>query len=181
VKVLTPLIEQHPRDADLIAQLAETELNLGNLVEAQAHVDQALGLRPQFPRALYVRARAFEADGDVNAATENYQFALRSDPTFAPALSRLWRIYRDRAEKVEAMAALERLFFMGDASLEEKVALAEMYADSRTHLDRGHKLIAEALRREPTNARYKEVKARLGKQPGHSGKPGIIIMKGHRR
>ncbi|MHB8879151.1 MAG: tetratricopeptide repeat protein [Myxococcaceae bacterium] len=181
VAALKPLIDANPRDAELIAQLAETKLNLGQLNEAQALVDQALALKPKFARALYVRARALETQGELKQAAENYQYALRSDPSFGPALSRIWRIYQHRGEKGEAMSALEHLFFMNDASAEEKVALAELYAESHTNLDRAKKLIDEALRREPENTRYRQIKTAIGKVPGSGPKTGgIIIMKGGR-
>jgi tetratricopeptide (TPR) repeat protein len=178
VTALKPLIDANPRDAELLAQLAETKLNLGQLAEAQALVDQALAQKPKFARALYVRARAFEMQGELKQAAENYQYALRSDPGFGPALSRIWRIYQHRGEKGEAMSALERLFFMNEASAEEKVALAELYAESHTNLDRATKLIDEALRREPGNARYKQIRAAIVKASGGGPKqPQIIIMK----
>ena len=71
----------------------------------------------------------------------------------------------------------------GDASLDEKVSLAELYADSRTNLDRASKLCAEALRRDPENAHYKEVKKKVGHVPGTptGGPPPIIIMRGRAR
>ena len=164
--VLQPMVEANPRDADLVGLLAETELYLGKVESAQAKVDQALGLRPNFPRALYVRGRTLEVQGDLKAAAEQYQFALKSDPSFAPALSRVWPIYEHRGEKIEAMSALERLFFMNEATIDEKIELASLYVDTGSHPERAKKLLAEAFRVQPDNPRAKELKGRVGKISG---------------
>lgn len=179
---LRVLLAKNPNEAETLAQLAETVLFQGKPAEAQALIDEALTLKPRYPRALYVRARSLEAQGELKRAAETYQYALKSDPSFAPALSRIWRIYDHRGEKGEAMSALERLFFMNEASLEEKVALAELYADSRVNVTRGKKLIEEALRRDPGSTRYKEIRERLVKAGvATGGEPkGPVIMRGGR-
>jgi tetratricopeptide (TPR) repeat protein len=175
--VLQPMVEANPRDADLVAQLAETELYLGKVDLAQAKVDQALAIRPRFARALYVRGRTLEVQGDLKGAAEQYQYALKSDPSFAPALSRVWPIYEHRGEKTEAMSALERLFFMNEATIAEKVALATLYVDTGSHTERAKKLITEALRVQPDNRRAKELKSRLAKVAGGSNKGGVQIIR----
>ena len=175
-KLLEPMIAANPRNPDLVGLLAETELYLGKVDAAQARIDQALALRPRFARALYVRGRTLEAQGDLRLATEQYQFALKSDPGFAPALSRLWPIYEKKAEKTEAMSALEHLFYMNEATVEEKVALASLYAETGVNKDRGRKLIEEAVRVQPDNAAFKEVKDRLGKAPVPRA-PGVVIVR----
>jgi tetratricopeptide (TPR) repeat protein len=186
-KALRQLLAADSKNATLLAELAETKLDQGHASEAQALVDQALQIRPRFARALYVRARALETKGELKQAAENYEYALHSDSTFAPALSRMWRIYEHRGQRVDAMTALERLRNQNQASIEERVALAQLYADTRTNVERGKRLVEEALRRDPGNAHYKEVKAALQRVGGSGGGGGggssggtVIIMKGHR-
>lgn len=178
VKLLQPLLDADPRNAELLAQLAETKLNLAATTEAQALIDRALTAKPKLPRALYVRARILESQGELRVAVENYQLALRVDPAFGPALSRIWRIHDHRGEKGEAMASLERLIYLNEATLEEKVALAEIYADTGNQLERAKKLVAEALRHEPDAPRLKELAARLGKSRPAPKKTSITILKG---
>lgn len=181
-EVLQPMVDANPRDADLVGLLAETELYLGKVEQAQAKVDQALAIRPRFARALYVRGRTLEVQGDLKAAAEQYQFALKSDPSFAPALSRVWPIYEHRGEKAEAMSALERLFFMNEASLDEKIALATLYLDTGSHPQRAKKLITEALRNQPDKPGLKELKARLAKAGGGGDdKGGVQIIRKKKR
>ena len=179
---LTRFTEEHPDNVEALAVLAETKLLLENPAEAQQLVDKALRLRAQYPRALYVRARVLEEQGDKRGAEEHYGYALTADPRFAPALSRVWRMQQEAGLKSEAAQTLERLCRIGEATVEEKVTLASMYADSRTNLDRARKLIDEALQREPGNPKYVAIKAALARSTPTKKKSGggIIIMRGKR-
>jgi tetratricopeptide (TPR) repeat protein len=180
--VLSPLLQKDGRNADVLAQLAELQLYLGKVSEAQALIDQALSIRPNFARALYVRGRVLESQGELGQAAETYGYALKSDATFAPVLSRMWRIDLKRHEPTEAMSALERLLLMNEATLEEKAALAELYAKSHLNLSRGRELITELLKRDPTNAHYLEINSALGKAPRkRSRSNGPIIIRGRVR
>lgn len=177
---LKKAVEADPNDADALAQLAELQLEQGHNPEAQQLVDKALRVRARFARALYVRGRVLEAKGDMKGAEENYRYALSSDPAFAPVLSHVWRMYQEAGRKDDAEEALERLSFLGEASLEEKVALAESYAKGRRQLERGRKLMEEALRREPDNKRYKAIKDALVKASPKPKATGPVIMRGGR-
>ncbi len=173
----------NPDDAELLAWLAETKLYLGRLSEAQSLVERALRQRPQFARALYVRARALEGQGNLRRAMEDYRYSLSSDPGFSPALARMWRLHRQLGDEAEALSTLERLVGLGEASLEEKVSLAEIYARQQTRQERGLKLIEEALRRDKGNARYLAIKKQLEKTAPRKKKKkrtGPVILRGGR-
>ena len=177
---LTRFTEENPDNVEALAVLAETKLLLKNPTEAQQLVDKVLRLRAQYPRALYVRALALEMAGDKRGAEEHYNYALTADPRFAPALSRVWRMQQEAGLKSEAMRTLERLYRIGEASVEEKVTLASMYADSKTNLEKGRKLIDEALQREPGNPKYVAIKAALTQAAPKKKGGGIVIMRGKR-
>lgn len=180
---LTRFTEEHPDNVEALSQLAETKLMLNNPAEAQQLVDKALKQRALYARALYVRARVLEQQGDKRGAEEHYGYALTSDPRFFPALSRLWRMRQEAGQKTEAKETLERLVRLGGASVEEKVALASVYVESRTNLDVARKLIDEALQREPGNPKYVAIKSLINraapKKKGGGGS-GIVIMRGKR-
>lgn len=176
--LLQHLIEENPKDAETLALLAETKLLQGDAAEAQSLVDKALTLEPKWARALYVRGRAMEQQKKLDDAVVDYEGALKSDPWFAPALSRLWRLYDKRGQKAEAINQLEQLLYMNEITADEKVALARYYAETWANVERGKKLIAEALRRDPKNAEYKKIQAKLSKgAAGAKQGSGIIIMK----
>jgi tetratricopeptide (TPR) repeat protein len=186
-QALTALIKDKPRDADLLSLLAEVKLNRSEPSDAEQLVDRALALRPNYSRALYVRGLVLEAMSD-GRAKDQYLEALRSDPSFAPALSKLWRIYQKEDNTPEAISALERLLFSHEASLDEKAALAKYYIDTGSNLGRGRKLIDEVMRHDPHNTRYRIIQVRYGKS-GPDGeqaprKPkgtGPFIIRGARR
>lgn len=187
-KALITVIGDKPRDADLLSLLAEVKLNRSEPSEAEQLVDRALALQPNFARALYVRGLALEALGEGDRAKDNYLEALRSDPQFAPALSKLWPIYQKEENTPESISALERLLFSHEASLDEKAALAKYYIDTGSNLGRGRKLIDEVMRHDPHNTRYRIIQVRYEKSgPAGEGtrKPsksnGPVIVRGARR
>ncbi len=158
---LKVLVQAEPQNAEALAWLAEAVLAQGRRPEAQTLVDQALQLRPRLARALYVRGRVQEEGKDRRGAEESYRFAAAADPRFAPVLSKMWRIHMDADNLPEAQETLERLLSTGEATLEEKAALAGVYARLQMQVTRGLKLIDEALKREPQNPEYLRVKKAL--------------------
>ena len=152
--------------------------------EAQVLVDKILSMEPRWARALYVRGRALEQQDRLDDALNDYQSALLTDSAFAPALKRIWRIQEKKGNKAEAIDTLEQLFFQNDIDSEEKVQLARFYAETWANVERGEKLINEALRKDPKNAEYLKIKAKLakgnvGKKKGEGG--GIQIIRGKGR
>ncbi|MFY0524232.1 tetratricopeptide repeat protein [Archangium gephyra] len=176
--LLTATVAKYPQNADLIGRLAETRLTLGNKAGALAAVEQALKAQPDSARALYVRGRLQEAQGDTKRAKEDYGFALQENPRLVPALSRMWRLQQQAGEKEEALVSLERLVGSGEASLEEKVALASLYAETRRRPEQGLKLIAEALKQDAGNPEYLDIQKALKKALPRKKKSGPIIMRG---
>ena len=173
-------MEENPDHFEAMAQLAEAKLNLGKNAEASISWTRCSACGTATRRALYVRARAMEAQGDKRGAEEHYGYALTADPRLAPALSRMWRLQQEEAQKPEALETLEKLRSLGEASLEEKVALAEMYAESKTRLDKGRKIIDELLKREPGNPKYVALKAALTQAAPKKKFKGPIILRGGR-
>ncbi len=176
-QLIEPLLEDDPREPVLLSLLAEIRLYQERGADAQVLVDRALGEQARFPRALYVRGRSLEQGGNLDAAVTDYETSVRSDPAFFPPLTRLWGLYLKRGDKGEAMAALERLLFMGEITGYEKVELVKLYDQTGANLTRAKALITEALKREPKNPQYLKLKARIDKALAPSRPPGIIIMK----
>ncbi len=181
-KLLSDAVTHYSQNADLLARLAEVKLLLGRPTEALALVERALRAQPESARALYVRARALETQGDLGRAKEDYGNALGMNPRFAPALSRMWRLQRQAGAPQQALSSLEQLLEVGEASLEEKAALAELYAELRLKPEQGLKLIGEALKRDPTNFQYLDTQKALKKLvPRKKKSSGPLIIRGGRR
>jgi Tfp pilus assembly protein PilF len=119
-----------------------------------------------------------ETKGHFPEAIHIYQEALQIDPTLKPALARLWPLLKSSGERTEAMAILERLWALNEATVAEKVELARMYLDTKSELLRAIKLMEEACKRDPDNPRYAQILAELYKlyKKQH---PGIVIIRGH--
>ena len=182
--LLEQIVEENPKDPDSLALLAETRLLQGKGGEAQVLVDKVLSMEPRWARALYVRGRAQEQQDRLEDALSDYQTALTADANFAPALKRVWRIHQRLGNKADAISALEALFAQNDISAEEKVALAKYYAETWANVERGQRLITEALKRDPKNAEYLAIKAKLAKGSALLNKKkgdGIQIIRGSRR
>jgi signal transduction histidine kinase len=92
----------------------------------------------------------------------------------------MWRLQQQAGEKEEALVSLERLVEANEASLEEKVALASLYAQTRRRPDRGLKLIAEALKQDAGNPEYLDIQKELKKALPRKKKSGPIIIRGRR-
>lgn len=185
--LLEKLIEENPKDAELLALLAETRLLEGKGGDVQVLVDKVLSMEPRWARALYVRGRAVEMQDRLEDALADYQGAMLTDSTFAPALKRIWRVQQRLGNKAESIAALEQLFLQNDIDPEERVQLARYYAETWANVPRGQKLINDALKKDPKNAEYLKIKSKLALgAKGLSGKKkdpnnGIQIIKGGRR
>lgn len=185
--LLEELVNENPKDAEVLALLAETRLEQGKGGEAQVLVDKVLAMEPRWARALYVRGRAVEMQDRLEDALSDYQSALLTDSTFAPALKRIWRVQKRLNNKPESMNALEQLFLQNELDTEEKVQLATYYAETWANVERGEKLINEVLKKDPQNKEYLAIRSKLAKGSVGLGKKkktnpgGIQIIKGGRR
>ncbi len=176
-KRLTGLLARRPSDPEYLAQLAEVKWAQGRLEQADDLVAQALAQKPRHPRATYVRARIREDAGDLDEALQSYRLVTRLSPTFADAYSRIWRICEVQRDGEGALSALETLHRLKEASLEERVKLAELSARYKRQVPRALGLIDEALAKDPQNARYREIRARLLKARPAKRPPMVIQMK----
>lgn len=173
------VVEEDPKDADALALLAEIRLLQDRGGEAQVLIDRILAMEPSWPRALYVRGRAYEQQGRYEEALSDYQTALSSDGNFVPALGRLWRVHDKLGNKPDAIGALEQLYFQNEITMDEKVQLARYYAETWANVERGEKIINEALKKDPKNPDYLEIKKMLAKGTvKKKKKPGIQIIRG---
>ncbi len=180
--LLEHLVDENPKEAETLGLLAETRLLQGKGGQAQVLVDQILAMEPRWARALYVRGRALEQQDRLDDALNDYKSALLTDSGFVPALKRIWRIQDKQGNKAEAIDALELLFFHNDIDTEEKVQLAKYYSETWANVDRGTKLINAALRKDPKNAEYLKIRAKLARgAPGTKKGGGIQIIRGKGR
>ncbi|PZR09867.1 MAG: hypothetical protein DI536_21285 [Archangium gephyra] len=172
------VVEEDPKDAEALALLAEIRLLQDRGGDAQVLIERILSMEPSWPRAIYVRGRAYEQQGRLEEALGDYQLALKNDGNFAPALSRIWRVYDKLGNKPDAISALEQLYFTNESTLDEKVQLARYYGETWANVDRGEKIITEVLKKDPRNPDYLAIKKMLAKGSIKKKKKGIEIIRG---
>ncbi len=186
-RLMDEIVTARPTDLNAQASLAEVKLLAGDMEGAREMAENVIARQRKNGRALYVRARAIEAQSsdDPVRAINAYREAIEADADQTEALSRLWRLYLKEDQKNDAISALERLQILGDSTPEEDVELAALYADTGISVGRGLKLIEEAMKRDPGNPRLASIRAQLNAKPrldrpSGGGKGGIQVIKGSR-
>jgi tetratricopeptide (TPR) repeat protein len=110
-EALNMAVEAVPPSRETIAwcrwQLGETAFGAGDYEKAEKHYRDSLVTFPDYYRALAGLGRALAAKGDLSAATEHYERAVRilPDPAFIAALGDLYQI-AGRTKEAEAEYAL---------------------------------------------------------------------------
>ncbi|HEX5081663.1 MAG TPA: tetratricopeptide repeat protein, partial [Blastocatellia bacterium] len=110
-EALNMAVEAVPPSRETIAwcrwQLGETAFGVGDYEKAEKHYRDSLVTFPDYYRALAGLGRALAAKGDLNAAIEHYERAVRilPDPVFIAALGDLRQI-AGRTKEAEAEYAL---------------------------------------------------------------------------
>ena len=179
--VLREAISHSPKDVTLLAHLAEIQLDEHRLDDAEDTIELALSIRPSSTLGRYVRGRAAEARGDTTQAVHIYQDVLLSDPNSAPAISHLWPLFKAMGQKGDAQELLERLVARDEATIPEKVALAEMYEETHTQDAKAIKLLDDAIKREPRNPYYAQLRAKIVARVTKRRTNSVVILKTRRR
>ena len=74
------LLQQYPEDANFLCLSARALVQLGRFPEANARIERALSINPDFAIAHEVRGEFFFAKGEMSAAVEEFQHALTLNP-----------------------------------------------------------------------------------------------------
>lgn len=86
---LEPALAAHPRDPNLLAMRAIAYASYSSPEQAQADIDQALGLAPNNALVLFARGYLRQRQGQADQAIADFTRAIEADPTFAEAY--YWR------------------------------------------------------------------------------------------
>ena len=88
-------------------KLGEVLLNMGEFLQARQVSDVLLDRRADSARVRYLAGRVREAQGDVQAAIENYRIACELSPRFGPAHYALGLAYRELGDMAQARQHLQ--------------------------------------------------------------------------
>ena len=124
-------LDINPSDVQALEELAAVVyLNPARSNEALALIDRALKLDPLEPRLDVVKATyLFYGRSDRDGAEKLLQEALRRNPLFDPALSRLVEIYQGEGRFAEGIKIAEQLVAADPTNVQYQQMLEELYLD----------------------------------------------------
>jgi tetratricopeptide (TPR) repeat protein len=110
---------------------AEAHANLGNVLQSQekldeavAHYQQALALKPDYPKAYNNLGNALRSQGRSDEAATAYRQALALKPNYSEGYNNLANLLRDLANVEEARVAAEKAVELSPANLAFHYGLA---------------------------------------------------------
>jgi len=159
--VCADLLDQHPQDANFLCLSARALLKLERFDEANARIEHALSIYPEFARAHEVRGDLLLAQGQAAAAAEALEQALKLDPErqrirmkLGPVFMVLGRVEEARALKAE---------FIGSSQDNKDIAKAAELEEQEKY-EEAEKLYREILTRHPDNVSAMRLWAGLGSE-----------------
>lgn len=125
-----------PHDAELHFRIAEQYLELGQLTEAQAHIQRGLDIARENPNGWVLQGRLALMRNDPDAALRAFHQAAGIRPQDRDILEWIAKAYLARGDTDQALAVRQRImdtFTPGEESEQALVALAEAYQAVRRY------------------------------------------------
>ena len=113
----------------LIALNREDGTRAGNMVDAKAHFQNAIGLDPDYADPHYRLATLLQHEKDVAGAEKSYREALRADVDHRDARYRLGLLLIDEDRKSEAMSELDQALKQSPEDPRMQTALSSIWFD----------------------------------------------------
>ena len=157
-------------DRQLLVQLGQMHLKLGQLSEAGALADEAVRLDPQSAAAWRLRADVLERSGRLNEAMESYYRSLSYDSQDAEVLLALAEIHQQLGRPSRVLATLGQLDrqYAGDAAPQRVWVLKGMAQQQLHRYDEALESLARACQQGPASAellgQLAQVQWQLGQQ-----------------
>lgn len=152
---------RHPQDANFLCLSARVLLKLKRFDEANARIEHALSIYPEFAGPYEVRGDLMLAQGQPGAATEAFQKSLELDPKQQRIRIKLGKVfmYLGREEETQSLKSefIESSQDNKDIARAAKLELEEKYEEAE-------KLYRQILIRHPDNVSAMRLWARLGSE-----------------
>lgn len=143
------ILDTHPPDAaELQANWAELEMNLGRFTSATDHDAKALAIDPKSASALSIRGRLrmLQVPPDTDGAMADLTSALASKPNDSQILLVLTEVYLARFDTDGAIQLLEGAIRANPDDIKARLRLATIYASSEpVRLDDALRVIQDGL------------------------------------
>ena len=166
-------LDQYPDDVNLLCVSARALLGLRRFDEANTRIENALSIHPEFARAYSVRGELLLAKGELPAAVEAFQQALKLDPKRQNTRLRLGQVlvYMGRAE--EALALKSKII---DSSQDNKDIAEAAEFEKVEKYSKAEKLYRQILIRHPDNVSAMRLWARLGIRQNHQYADAEVLL-----
>ena len=132
-----------PADVDNLLLLAACHFQLNHMQESMFYAKQAIGVDPQLVEAMLTLGNALRELGNVDAAAELYNAALKIRPRFAHAYAALGCVHAQRGRRDEARGCFEMAATL-DPSFKRYHGLALVAAGDRAGGKAALSLLAES-------------------------------------
>ncbi|MFV1998534.1 MAG: sulfotransferase [Acidiferrobacterales bacterium] len=157
--VCAGVLDQYPEDANFLCLSARALVKLEQFDEANARIERALSIYPEFERAHEVRGELLLAQGQLPAAAEAFQQVLKLAPKRQRTRIKLGRVLL-RMGRVEEAGALKGEFMELSRDNKDLARVAELEKEEK--FDEAEKLYRQILTRDPDNVSAMRLWAGLG-------------------
>ena len=157
--VCSGALDQHPEDANFLCLSARALVKLGRLDEANARIEHALSIYPGFERAYEVRGELLFAKGDLPAAAEAFQEALKLVPERQRTRMKLGQVFMHLGRVEEAQALKSEVM---DLSQDNQDIAKAAELEKQEKFAEAEELYRRILTRHPDNVSAMRLWAGLG-------------------
>ncbi|MFQ5609811.1 MAG: sulfotransferase, partial [Woeseiaceae bacterium] len=157
--VCADLLDRHPEDANFLCLSARALVKLGRFDEANARIEQAISIYPEFARPCEVRGELLLAQGNLPDAAEAFQQALKLDSTRQSSRMKLGQVLMVMG-RVEEARALKEEFMELSQDNREIAKAAELEKEEK--FAEAEKIYRKILTRHPDNVSAMRLWAQLG-------------------
>ena len=152
-------LDQYPGDANFLCLSARALVKLRRFDEANARIERALSIFPEFERAYELRGELLFAKGELPAAAEAFQQALKLDPKRQRIRVKLGQVFL-RLGRVEEARALKGEIIKSSADNKDIAKAAELEKEEK--FAEAEKIYRRILARHPDNVSAMRSWAALG-------------------
>jgi tetratricopeptide (TPR) repeat protein len=163
---------RYPEDANFLCLSARALVKLERFDEASARIERAMSIFPEFERAYEARGELLLAQGELPAAAEAFQQALKIDPTRQRTRMRLGQVFM-RLGRVEEARALKSEI-MGSSRDNKDIARAAELEKKEKFAD-AEKVYRQILTRNPDNVSAMHLWARIGTRQKRYAEAEVLL------
>jgi len=159
--VCVDLLDRQPQDANFLCLSARALVKLGRFDEANARIEHAMSIYPEFARPHEVRGELLLAKGELPEAAEAFQQSLKLDPKQQRTRMKLGQVFMYLG-RVDEAQALKTEFMELSQDNQDIAKAAELEKEEK--FAEAEQIYRQILTRHPDNVSAMRLWGRLGIQ-----------------